>query len=172
MSTSTLRCLHKNTVSEGLDKTLSSVLAVGPGPQVLEARFAKRFTALLSEHSAQLPQDLGERLRIAREQAVERARATRVNPVQAAPTIANFSNVLALFARGQDTHGAGSGWLKLGSLLPLLALVLGLMGIHDWHDRNDTAATAEIDASLLADDLPPSAYGDEGFRAFLKSPRE
>jgi hypothetical protein len=31
-------------------------------------------------------------------------------------------------------------------------------------------AAAEIDAALLADDLPPAAYSDPGFLAFLKNP--
>ena len=31
---------------------------------------------------------------------------------------------------------------------------------------------AEIDAALLADDLPPKAYSDAGFAEFLKTPPE
>jgi len=50
-----------------------------------------------------------------------------------------------------------------------VALVGGLIAIQDWHGSNEISAAAEIDASLLADDLPPSAYSDPGFVEFLKS---
>jgi len=34
--------------------------------------------------------------------------------------------------------------------------------------RADARAAAAVDAALLADDLPPAAYADPGFVAFLK----
>ena len=38
------------------------------------------------------------------------------------------------------------------------------------HEQAEIRAAAEIDAALLADDLPPEAYGDPGFGAYLKQP--
>ena len=37
-------------------------------------------------------------------------------------------------------------------------------------DEAGYAAAAEVDAALLADDLPPEAYTDPGFGEFLKAP--
>jgi hypothetical protein len=42
--------------------------------------------------------------------------------------------------------------------------------IQRLHNDSQISAAAEIDASLLADDLPPSAYSDPGFVEFLKAP--
>jgi hypothetical protein len=49
----------------------------GPHPDVLEARVARRITARLTERADQVPHDISERLRVARQQAVERARQLR-----------------------------------------------------------------------------------------------
>ena len=53
-----------------------------------------------------------------------------------------------------------------------LVLVLGLAGIAHVHDKAQIAAVAEVDAALLADDLPPAAYTDPGFAEYLKTNRE
>jgi hypothetical protein len=60
-------------------------------------------------------------------------------------------------------------WLRLASALPLFALVAGLLLIQESNTRAQIRAAAEIDAALLADDLPPSAYSDPGFGEFLKT---
>lgn len=135
----------------------------------LQARFAARVTARLDEHAAQIVPDVAERLRFAREQALEKARAVR-SPVERA--------AVQPVAAGAATMALGGGkdssplWVKIGSLLPLVALVAGLMLIQQWHAQAQIDAAAEIDAVLLADDLPPSAYGDPGFAEFLKTPRD
>ena len=46
------------------------------------------------------------------------------------------------------------------------------MLIQHWQDRTQISVAAEVDAALLADDLPPKAYSDAGFVEFLKTPRE
>ena len=61
--------------------------------------------------------------------------------------------------------------VSLGSALPLIALVAGLILIQRGHVNAQIATAAEVDAALLADDLPPTAYGDAGFVEFLKVPR-
>lgn len=130
-----------------------------------EARLALRMTAHLTERTADLPADVTERLRFAREQALQRARAAR--SAQAAETTVVVGGPSAALAGGES----GSGWwLQLAGLVPLVALVGGLVLIQQMHDDNQIAAAAEIDASLLADDLPPSAYSDPGFVEFLKAP--
>ena len=45
---------------------------------------------------------------------------------------------------------------------------MGLIAINVIQDDNRASELAEIDAALLTDDLPPSAYADPGFSQFLK----
>jgi uncharacterized protein DUF3619 len=131
----------------------------------LRTRVSLRLTACLTERTAELPQDITERLRFAREKALERARAARKAEAPATATV-SLGSVLALGG------GSDGWWMKLASLLPLIALVGGLVLIEQWHRGSQIAAAAEIDASLLSDDLPPSAYSDPGFVEFLKAPRD
>jgi fatty acid desaturase len=134
------------------------------GAEGLEARFAYRLAARLSEHAQQVQPDVSERLRFAREQALERARIARA---------ATADTSIALGAGGAATlGGAGGWWVRLGSVLPAVLLAAGLVLIQYWHTESQIAAAAEIDADLLADDLPPSAYSDAGFVEFLKNPRD
>jgi uncharacterized membrane protein YoaK (UPF0700 family) len=59
-------------------------------------------------------------------------------------------------------------WNILGSALPLIALVVGLITVS-WINRENTVAElAAIDSALLLDELPPAAYTDPGFAQFLK----
>ncbi|MEQ1683512.1 MAG: DUF3619 family protein [Burkholderiaceae bacterium] len=131
----------------------------------LQARFAIRVAARLTERSQGLEADVGERLRFAREKALERARASRT---------ASASQPLGTTAAGALLLGrVGSGWwMKLASVLPALALIAGLLLIQKSQTDEQVSAAAEIDAALLSDDLPPAAYSDAGFAEFLKTPRE
>lgn len=130
----------------------------------LEARFARRVAARLDEHAQSLPHDLGERLRVAREHALQRAR--HVRQVQAVPATA-----VQWVPQGQVAVAQGSSWwLRLASAAPLVMLLLGLVFIQHLHRQAEIRAAADVDAALLADDLPPEAYRDPGFVAFLKQP--
>jgi hypothetical protein len=131
----------------------------------MQARFALRVAARLTERSQDLGGDVTERLRFAREKALERARASRA--AEAAPA-QGVSGAGALIL-----GWAGSGWwLKAASVLPALALVAGLILIQRWQDNTQVSVAAEVDAALLSDDLPPKAYSDAGFAEFLKTPNE
>jgi hypothetical protein len=123
----------------------------------LEARFARRLAARLSEGSEALPHDISERLRFAREQALQRARAASGVPA-AMPAPA-----------GPSLGGGGTGfWWRLASVLPGIVLVAGLVLIEIQHDDEVTRTAADIDAALLSDDLPPTAYTDPGFAEYLR----
>jgi hypothetical protein len=125
--------------------------------QALEARFALRVTAALSERGVE--HDIDQRLRVARELALSRARhvtaaATQVHRV----------------GQGVVALGGTPWWLRMASVAPLVVLALGLMLIQRIDDREQIAAAAEIDAILLADELPPRAYSDPGFGEYLRQP--
>lgn len=129
----------------------------------LESRIAYRIAARLSQRADTLEGDVAERLRFAREQALERAKAART--AQSRP-------VVAVTAGGAAVLGRGGWWLKLGSALPILALAAGLFLIQHLHTQAQIEAAAQIDVELLADDLPPEAYNDAGFVEFLKNPQD
>jgi hypothetical protein len=132
---------------------------------VLQTRFALRVTAHLTERSQDLGADVNERLRFAREKALDRARASRAAEIT--PAVGITSSGAGMLGRG------GSGWrLKLASVLPAFALIAGLVLIQHWQTKAQISVAAEIDAALLADDLPPGAYSDAGFAEFLKTPRD
>lgn len=135
--------------------------------EILQERFALKIAGSLSEQALSVAPDIGARLRFAREQAlsqVRRARAER--PV----LIAAGSSTAIL---GGDGSRTGMGWwVKLGSVLPLVVLVAGLMLIQELQSDAQISMAAEVDASLLADDLPPAAYSDAGFVEFLKKPND
>jgi hypothetical protein len=136
--------------------------------EAFEARLALRMTARLTEKTATLPQDVTERLRFAREQALQRAQASRAAMPTASSAADNGSGTLSL---GGPPRGAG-WWMQLAAWVPLVALVAGLVLIQRLHVQSQISAAAEIDASILADDLPPAAYSDPGFVEFLKTPRD
>ena len=115
---------------------------------------------------------MSERLRFAREKALERVRAAGVAAAVPLPARAVVP-VRALAGAGRGGAGGppSSWWLRLASALPLVALIGGLVLIQQQHLHQQIAAAAEIDTDLLTDALPPTAYGDAGFVEFLKAPQ-
>jgi hypothetical protein len=140
--------------------------------EVLQARFAQRVAAALTEQQTVSPRrDIEERLRVAREQALGRARVS-TRSAGAPAVVATGGGTAALGGGG----GPGSSedapwWLRLSSLLPLALLLAGLLMIDRHYTQSQIEAAAEVDAAILADDLPPEAYRDPGFAEFLKVER-
>ena len=142
--------------------------AYAPDPEALQNRFALRVAARLNEAALTLGPDVSERLRFARERALQSAREARQR-VAAPSNVMLGTGGAAVLGGGAD--GATGWWVKLASALPLIALVAGLILIQRGHLSAQIATAAEVDAALLTDDLPPAAYGDAGFVEFLKAPR-
>jgi hypothetical protein len=136
----------------------------------LEARFGVRVAAMLGAQLQQTPSDISERLRVGREQALERARQTRRQVQVAVSTVGGP----VVVGRGPTaTLADRPGWgVKLASFFPLAMLVVGFVLIDRLHERAQIHAAAEVDAALLADDLPPAAYTDPGFAEYLNSGRQ
>jgi hypothetical protein len=72
----------------------------------------------------------------------------------------------AVLGRGGDE---GNWWRALVSAVPVAALLVGLFFVNMAQDQTVAAEIAEVDAALLTDDLPPSAYADPGFLQFIKT---
>ncbi|HEY2976800.1 MAG TPA: DUF3619 family protein [Burkholderiaceae bacterium] len=133
----------------------------------LQARVGARIAAHLSEQAERTPQDVNERLRFAREQALQRARELRTAQ---APAVVQSGGSATLALGGFGSQS--SWWVRLASVMPLIVLVAGLVLIQQVHERAQISAAAEVDAQILSDDLPPAAYSDPGFAEFLKTPHE
>ncbi len=133
------------------------------GLDAIQARFGLRVAARLNDASRELPHDVTERLKAARQLAVERAR--QVRRTEAAATVQGGGTLTLGGPRGD-------WWLKLASALPIAVLVAGFIFIERLHTKSQIDTAAEIDAALLADDVPPDAYSDPGFVEFLKTPRD
>ena len=145
--------------------TLPSSLPPQAAVDALQSRYALRIASRLTDRSEALAPDLTERLRFAREKALECARAART--VEAALPVGLAHGGAALLGAGGTTR-----WLKFAAVLPAFALAAGLFLIQRLQDNAQISTAAEVDAALLADDLPPRAYGDAGFAEFLKAPIE
>jgi hypothetical protein len=138
--------------------------------EAVQTRVAQRLADALTElHAKAGNPDIDARLNFARDQALAAARRARKAPA-AAPSILGMSGGAAVLGSGPEA-GDTPWWLRLGALLPLAVLLAGLMLIDTHYTRSQIEAAAEVDAAILADDLPPEAYRDRGFVEFLKTAR-
>lgn len=132
--------------------------------EILQDRFALKIAARLSDGCDELPHDISERLRFARTQAIAKRKV-----------VADHSVALPLGGGPAATLGTLeepiSWWSRIGAVLPLLALVLGLVAIHSTQNDRIAQEMAQLDAALLTDELPLAAYADPGFSQFLKASR-
>ena len=130
---------------------------------ILQDRYGLKAASYLSAGTADLPYDISERLRAARAQAVA---VRKIAKVQAAPVMASSGSGATL------TWGSDEGfslWSRIGSVLPLIALVAGLLAINSLQTDKLVQELAEVDSALLTDELPPDAFSDPGFVQFLKT---
>jgi len=130
----------------------------------LEARMAGRLASALTECSAALPHEVSERLRVARDQALSRARKSRLAIASTAVSAAGGGTAVL---RGGPAGGSGlPKWLS--ALMPLALLLAGLMLIGQLNVLEQIQVAADIDSQLLSDNLPPAAYADPGFAQYLR----
>jgi hypothetical protein len=130
----------------------------------LQARadaLGKMIAIRLSEGADALPHDISERLKASRTRAVAKR---KIVSTQVATNVTVSGGELALNLGGRED----GLWNRIASLLPLLALVAGLFSIAVMQDDLRAREVAEVDAELLTDELPPSAYLDSGFAQYLR----
>ncbi len=116
-----------------------------------EVDFAGRIRDALNHGAANLGEKTSVRLYEARCDALRHQAA----PV-AAVSLASFGHVLA-----ETFHHHYRG------ILALVALAVGALGVQLWQNEQEAAELAEIDSALLSDEVPPSAYTDQGFLEWL-----
>lgn len=117
-----------------------------------ETELAPRIRGLLDQGTAELSSKAARRLYEARCDALRHQAA----PV-AALSLAGVGHLL-----GDSIHRHYRG------ILAFVALAVGAMGVQVWQNEQEAAALAEIDSELLGDEVPPSAYTDQGFMEWLQ----
>ena len=124
-----------------------------------EVNFAYKIRNALNEHLESLPISTTDHLASARKKALASKRSDKSTAL-AVPFRA--------LAGGFGTTVQHSSWLsRAGLVIPLIALVVGLSGIYNFEKQKRLSETADIDAAVLSDELPLSAYLDQGFSAYL-----
>lgn len=132
----------------------------------IQDRFGLKLAARLSQSTDTLPHDISERLRAARMQALDKHKQVKM---VAASAFQSNGGGAATLSFGEEDSGL---WRRVASIIPLLALVAGLVAIQMLDNDNRANELAEIDSAILTDDLPPAAYTDPGFTQFLKTHRD
>lgn len=126
-----------------------------------ETEFGYRIRQALDEGLERLDYRTTYRLEQARQKALARM------PAVAAQTA--WSPVLAP-AGGPSLEDEPVGWAaRLGLAAPLLAVIIGFVGIWQYQDTRRIAEIADIDFAVLLDDVPLSTYADKGFSTLLTS---
>lgn len=130
---------------------------------VKDLNFAYRVKHMLDQNLENLPASTAERLASARKVALARKK----------PEPMHIRVSRAAFAGAEHFGGYISSplsWLgRVGVATPLLIGALVFVGLYQFEQEQRIAELAEIDAAVLADDLPVSAYVDQGFNAYLAS---
>ena len=122
-----------------------------------DLNFAYKVRHALNEKLDNLPPSTTQRLAAARQLAMARKKAHLPVPV----TVARLAGHAGSFFQPLSWLG------KMGVVVPLLALAAGLVGIYQAEQQQRISELAELDAAVLSDELPLSAYLDHGFNAYL-----
>jgi hypothetical protein len=125
-----------------------------------DLNFAYKVRNALNENIDHLPSSTIERLALARQEALTRKK--RQSPLKVLLPQSVYAGNLGSF------FSTPVAWLgRVGLAIPLVCLVTGLASIYQFEQQQRISETAEIDAEVLSDELPLSAYLDRGFNAYL-----
>ena len=122
-----------------------------------DINLAYKIRHALNDNLDNLPASTTDRLAAARAQALARKKADA--PVRAKSRQRTAFDVSSLFSMQ---------WVARAAVVaPLLAMVAGMVGVYQYEHEQRAAELAELDAAVLSDDLPLTAYTDHGFNAYL-----
>ena len=139
-----------------------------------ELQFSRQVRQRLDESTARLPYKVVHRLEQARVAALSRVPATKsalsAEPSTGLSTGLTVSGSGQAALSGQAPEPGPSFWKKtLLGVLPVLIVAAGLFAISEWSDRELADEADDVDAAMLEDEVPLSAYADRGFGVFLKN---
>lgn len=130
-----------------------------------ERELARIVRGALDESAERLPYRTAHRLAAASAAALARAHTseTRVRIAHEA---------LRVGRRPQAELAAPPprlAWRIAAVVVPIAVVAAGLFGISVWEVQKRADDLAALDAAMLADDVPISAYADRGFGVFLRN---
>lgn len=129
-----------------------------------DINLAYKIRHALNENLDALPASTTERLAAARARALSRKKpdaAGALSSRQARPAKRPLFDLKALFS--------GPSLARFAVAVPILALVIGIGDVYRVEQQERLAAMADVDAAMLADELPLTAYLDHGFNAYVES---
>ena len=121
-----------------------------------DINFAYKVRHALNANLESLPASTTERLAAARALAVARKKADA--PARKRTGLGRLASLFA-FDRMDFARAA----------MPVLLVVAGLAGVYQYQEQQRITEVAELDAAVLSDELPLTAYLDHGFNAYLES---
>jgi len=129
--------------------------------QFEQDRIGSAVRECLDGSTAQLPSRVTDRLYLARLAAIAARKPEFV------PQLERVLRPQLAFNQGGGNQPS-SNWGRLSWFAPFIVLALGLLAIAEWQQDARINDIAAVDIALLSDDVPPDAYMDSGFLAFLK----
>jgi len=125
-----------------------------------ELEFAYKVRRVLDEGIDVIPKHTVNRLAAARQMAIAHKK-----PESVSYATVPVPRLAEIFSTGLDNS---RNWLvRMGIAIPMLVLVLGSIGIYHYGQERRIDKLAELDAAVLADELPIDAYLDHGFDSYL-----
>lgn len=121
---------------------------------------AYKIRHVLDEKTADISDNISQRLAAGREIALSRKK-----PERQTVRITQLATAGELSGNTQSDHFI---WLKrMSCAVPFVIVAFGLIGIYQYERHQQIAEAAYIDAEVLSDELPVSAYLDNGFNVYL-----
>jgi Protein of unknown function (DUF3619) len=121
-----------------------------------DINLAYKIRHALNENLDKLPASTTDRLAAARALALSRKKAEAPVRGQAKRSLFDVRSLLSM------------QWVTRAAVAaPLLAMVAGMVGVYHVEREQRVAELADLDAAVLSDDLPLTAYTDHGFNAYL-----
>ncbi|RJG00770.1 DUF3619 family protein [Noviherbaspirillum sedimenti] len=124
-----------------------------------DLNFAYQVKHALDQNLDNLPDSTAERLSSARKIALSRKKPEPLR--RRIPSLALAGQIGNYFQEPLSWLG------RLGVATPLLAGALVFIGLYQFEQEQRIAELAEMDVAVLSDELPVSAYVDQGFNAYL-----
>lgn len=133
-----------------------------------EKEFGYRIRQALNEAAAALDYKTTYRLEQARAAALARHREPATSPV--------WNPALQTAGARSADDGSRLGWFgSFGLAVPIVALIAGFIGIHQWQQQQlpeRMSDLAAMDFAVLMDETPIGAYADKGFGILLRGETE
>jgi hypothetical protein len=127
-----------------------------------DINLAYKIRHALNDTLDELPASTTDRLAAARARALARKKADAPSQLQ------QQTQRRPLFDVSRLTTMFSTPWVaRVATVAPLVAMVAGLVGVYQSQQEQRGAELAELDAAVLSDELPLTAYTDHGFNAYL-----